>query len=424
MALKRTIIITNDYSKTAAQVASTLSATFTITNAQINFLLSRIAYLDIDGTRYYYDDFLDTSQHLDPTLMWQLPDLMARYRLAYSTLEPFVNTPGPTTGSPYINPVNYQATATYSVPRHLMPAAGLMKIWQPVPIITDCQTEVSLLSITPAGYVKNPATLTGDMGNLYLEVLLEDLAGDLQIEVKFQFKHYEQRFTMIDPGNVGVYDKESTIYKQFTASGKNTFINSEITEKSREIVGAEQNPYLAARKIYDHIVNNVTYSHTPHGSLAPLDIPESVFVHEHGFGDCGAQSMYFAALCRSIGIPARATGGNQLFTGMEGTHIWAEFYLPNYGWVPVDTSVGQIASYLSELTAVQKQNFQDYFFGSMDPYRWVIQKDVDLPFSPPAVEPTLLSVVIQSPAVLCDEMDGLPEEIIWSYYHVQFDRTP
>jgi hypothetical protein len=424
VAAKRTSLIVSDFSKTGKQVRDTLSQTFEITEKQIDFLLSRIAYLDIAGTRYYYDDFLDTSMHLDLTLMQQKPDVMARNRLGYSTLEPLVNTPGPVSGSPYINPITYQATAIYNVPRNLLPSAGLLKIWQPVPIMTDCQTEVAMISVIPAGYIANPATLNGTLGDIYLEVPLAELTSDLQIEVKFKLRHYEQRFTIIDPNNVGIYDTSSALYKAFTASGKNTRISPEIAARARQIVGAQRNPYYAARLLYDHIVNNLTYSHVPHGSLGFLNIPESVYVHNHGYGDCGAQSMYFTALCRSIGIPARATGGYQLFPGMEGAHFWAEFYLPNYGWVPVDTSVAQIANYLPELTPAKKQAFKDYLFGSMDPYRWVIQKDVDLPFSPPAPEPTALSIVLQSPAILCDEMDDIPEEIIWPYYQIHFVKTP
>jgi transglutaminase-like putative cysteine protease len=162
----------------------------------------------------------------------------------------------------------------------------------------------------------------------------------------------------------------------------------------------------------------------PHGSLNFLNIPESVYVHTHLFGDCGSQSMYFAALCRSIGIPTRAVGGYQLFPGMEGTHFWAEFYLPNYGWVPADTSVAQIYQYLPELTEAQKKAWKDYYFASMDPYRMVIQKDVDYPFAPPAPEPTVLSTVLQLPAVLCDTMDGVPEDKVWENYQVQFTKEP
>ena len=421
LAIKKLGNIVNDYSVSEETIRTTLLRYFpTITTSQMNFLLSRIAYLDIEGARYYYYDFMDTVIHLDLSLMQQLPSVMERNRLGYNVLEPYVSRPGPLSGSPYINSVTYQAIATYNIARNLLPAGGILQIWQPIAITTDCQSDVAIVSVSPASYVRNPATINGDLGDLYLEVPLASLAHAIAVEVKFQFKHFEQRFTMIDPANVGTYDKGSELYLKYTASGKNIFISPEIAAKARELVAGEQNPYYAAHKIYDYIVDELTYSHTPHGALASLNIPESVWVHEHRYGDCGAQSMYFAALCRSLGIPARTTGGYQLFPGMEGGHFWAEFYLPNYGWVPVDTSVAQICKYLPELTTAQKKAFKDYFFTNMDPFRWVIQKDVDLPFVPMPAEPPVLTMALQQPATLCDTMDEIPEVVIWPNYRISF----
>jgi hypothetical protein len=424
LAVKRTGIIISDYSATEGMIRSTLSERFAMGEDQMNSLLSRVDYLDMEGTRYYFEDFFNTVYNLDISLMQQLEEELARNRLGYTLLQPFVNTPGPDSGTPYINPIDYHATAIYNIPRDKLPLTGLLKIWQPVPIRTDCQTEVVMVSVSPESYVKSPASLDGNLGSIYMEVPLEGLSGNVEIEIVFHFRHFEQRFTMIDPDNVGAYDPNSASYQEFTASGRNIFISPEIEAKAIEVVGGEGNPYRAARRIYDYIVEEMSYSHLPHGSLGYLDIPESVYVHNHQYGDCGAQSIYFAALCRSVGIPARATGGYQLFPGMEGSHFWAEFYLPNYGWVPVDTSVAQISKYLPELTDDQRRAFKDYFFGSMDPYRWVIQKNVDYPFSPPAPEPTVFSMALQYPAVLCDEMDGIPEEIVWSHYRIQFSTVP
>lgn len=202
-----------------------------------------------------------------------------------------------------------------------MPATGTLKIWLPVPIFTDPQTEVSIISVHPGQYVKQPATINGDLGDIYLEVPLEQLTGNLSINLRFEFTHYEQRFTMIDPNNIGQYDKNSDLYKKYTASEKNIFISPEIAAKAWELAAREQNPYLIARKIYDHVVDDITYSYMPHLTLESLGIPESVYVHEHRMGDCGAQSIYFAALLRSLGIPARATGGRQLILGTAGDHF-------------------------------------------------------------------------------------------------------
>lgn len=424
VGLKRTFLIVQDFSATEQDIRDTLTSTFTITSDRIDELIARIAYLDMGGTRYYYSDFMDTVLHLDLSLMQQLPVFIDRNRVGYLAVAPFAAIPGPVSGSPYIHPIAYEAVATYQVPRNLLPATGVLKIWQPVPITTDAQTEVTMISVEPAGYVVEPATLNGNLGDIYLEVPLAGLSGDLHIEVRSEYQRFEQRFTMINPDQVGAYDTSSALYREYNASRKNIRITPEIADKARQIVGSERNPYRAARLIYDYIVEQITYSHMPYGAIESLNIPASVYVHEHGYGDCGAQSMYFAALCASVGIPARATGGYQLFPGMEGSHFWAEFYLPNYGWVPADTSVAQIANYLPELTLAEKQAYKDYLFGSLDPYRWVVQKDVDAPFSPPAAEPTAMTLALQLPALLCDEMDGFPEEVIWPYYQIQFVSRP
>ncbi|GAH19016.1 unnamed protein product, partial [marine sediment metagenome] len=195
---------------------------------------------------------------------------------------------------------------------------------------------------------------------------------------------------------------------------------SEIREKAREIVRDEKNPYLAAKKIYHYIVEKIDYSHMPHMTLNVLGKPESVYVHENSYGDCGAQGTYFSALCRSLGIPARTSGGMQLCPGEEGGHFWAEFYLPNYGWLPVDTSIAQIANYPIELTDDERRAFKEFFFGSQDPYRYVIQKDVDVPITPEPDEPVLLPMAIQFPAVVCKTSQENPAFVVLDHWNIEF----
>jgi len=55
--------------------------------------------------------------------------------------------------------------------------------------------------------------------------------------------------------------------------------------------------------------------------MFPRGMPESEYVHTYKRGDCGAQSMYLSALCRSVGIPARTTGGFQIFSGTPAGHF-------------------------------------------------------------------------------------------------------
>ncbi len=95
------------------------------------------------------------------------------------------------------------------------------------------------------------------------------------------------------------------------------------------------------------------------------------------------QSIYFSALCGSL-APPRATGGFRMSSGGAGSHFWAEFYLPNYGWVPGDTSAAQLALFPANLTQEQRQDFLNFFFMNMDSMRCIVQKSVEEPFIPTA----------------------------------------
>ena len=173
-------------------------------------------------------------------------------------------------------------------------------------------------------------------------------------------------------------------------------------ELAKSIIGEETNPYTMAKKIYYYVVDNTYYSLIAHSYLEAENIPESLAVFNNGFGDCGSQSMFFSALCRSVGIPARASGGCQIFFGNLGNHFWAEFYLPNYGWVPVDTSVGQVGRYAHWLSEEQQEKFVNFFFCNQDPLRMVIQNDVDIPIDQTPKDKQFLSMVMQLPFVSSD----------------------
>jgi len=242
-------------------------------------------------------------------------------------------------------------------------------------------------------------------------VPLDALEGDLDIAVTYDFTHYEQRFE-VDPQNIGTYDRSSNEYERYTASYGNISVTPEIREAADKAAGDEKNPYLAARKIYDYILKNIDYSFVPHECLWPRGEPESVYVHTRKRGDCGAQSIYFCALARAHGIPARCTGGYQLLSGEFSDHFWAEFFLPNYGWIPVDTSVAQIAEYPEGISEETRKTFRDYFFANQDCFRCVVQKDVDVPLIPPASELVAMPVAIQSPAALVGTMRGVPGMLV------------
>jgi transglutaminase-like putative cysteine protease len=374
-----------------------------------------LEHMIIDGEPMYFDSVIPNIKFRDVDLFHQDAEMLSHYESGYQMLLQIIDEPGGPSWQPFVNPITYRGIHTLDVPREKLPDEGLLKIWFPIPIITGPQPEVRVTAITPDTYVAEPPSIDGDIGVVYMEVPLDELAEDLKLSVEFEFEHHEQRFT-VDPAQVGEYDTESALYKEYTASAGNILVTPEIEDAAREAVGDETNPYLAAKRIYDYVVDDITYSFMPHSALWPRGKAESVYVHENRFGDCGAQSMYFSSLCRAVGIPARTTGGWQLFSGNFAGHFWAEFYVPGYGWVPVDPTAADLADYVPGLSEAEVRRFKDFFFANQDHFRCVVQRNVDVPLVPPAAQPIIINLALQQPASNCDTMLEMPDLTINDYW--------
>jgi len=137
----------------------------------------------------------------------------------------------------------------------------------------------------------------------------------------------------IDPQKVQRAAADSPEARRFTVSEPWVEITPEIAKKAREIVGAETNPYRQGRLVFDWVVENLTYDYPDVLSRGVVKCFPRLR------GDCGEFSHIYIAMMRSLGVPARGVAANW-FQG--GGHMWAEIFLPPYGWVPVDTSVAQL----------------------------------------------------------------------------------
>ncbi len=310
---------------------------------------------------------------------------------------------------PYVNPVHYAGVERLEIPYEVLPATGVLKIWLPLPVETESQRNVTVANLSCPEYIVVGPVTTGAIGYVYYEVPVEAVNGNLVITADIGFTSYEQIFDDIDPAKVGEYDTSDPEYLLYTASERNIEITDAIREKAQEIVGNETNPHLRAQMIYYHIIETYPYSHVPHGSLDAREpkVAESTYMFETGHGDCGTQSMLFAAFCRSLGIPARAIGGYQmLLSEAPGTHFWAEYYLPGYGWVPNDVTVAEIADWVA-IPDEERSAFKDYYAANLDPARLVIQKNVDAPMDPALPEDAVVfRIVRQNPAIISDTADN------------------
>ncbi len=376
-----------------------------------------------DGETWFHDDTI-------PGIFWHNMTLMRNVNAAhnytgfYDELIPLVSAPMKAGAGPYGDPVAWEGVEELSVPHELLPAHGMLRLWIPLPIESGPQKNVTIISVEPARYVRSMTGTDADLGLAYLEIPLEEIHGPfLNVTAKFGFVEYRQQFS-IDPAQVRPYNTSSPEYLKYTAPGTNIVTTPAMKKKALDMVENETNPYLMVQKIYRSVTGTLPYSHAPHLLLEMENIPRSTYVLETGIGDCGAQSQYFAALCRSLGIPARVPVGYQMILQPAGTHVWAEYYLEGYGWIPADVTIAEGAEWSYNATDDERNRYREYFASSLDPYRYIIQKDVDVPLSPDPGDSEIVTTrnTIQIPDAVCDTCPDNPGLMIPGYWTVTLTK--
>ena len=148
----------------------------------------------------------------------------------------------------------------------------------------------------------------------------------------------------VDPEEVGSFQEIPSLLRQlYTRDGEMYKINDPtIVSSLNEAVEGEEDPYRVVIRVHDYVVERLSYSLDPFWDDAPT-------VLRRGEGSCSEYVFAFIALCRAAGIPARFLGGTVLDPSLSGKplrtewidyvfHRWAEVYIPNYGWLPVDVT--------------------------------------------------------------------------------------
>ena len=390
-----------------------------LTNAQRAALLDGpgAVTLKSDGEVWYFEDTVSNIVYHNMTIM-QSVNAAKHYTPFYDELAPLAFAPQKGSVGPYADPITWEGNEEIAIPRDRLPANGTLKLWVPLPVEYGPQQNVTITVLEPAQYLKSTAVTGTDLGLAYFEIPLAKIRDPfVNVTARFRFTEYTQRFT-VDPVKVLPYNTSDPEYRKYTASSANIALTPAMKKKAQEIVGNETNPYLQAQKIYRYVSDSLPYSHAPHMQLEATGEPRSVYVLETGIGDCGAQSQYFAALCRSIGIPARVPVGYQMILGPAGTHVWAEYYVEGYGWIPADVTVAEGADWSYNAKTAERQQYRDYFSRNLDPYRYIIQKDVDVPLFPDPgdTEVVITRNTIQIPVAVCDTCTENPSIMIPEKY--------
>jgi hypothetical protein len=113
----------------------------------------------------------------------------------------------------------------------------------------------------------------------------------------------------------------------------------EIEKVAKDVVGDERNSWIASKRIAEWVSQKVE----PNYDVGFASAKE---ILENRQGDCSEFTVLMVALCRSVGIPARAAVGVMYGQGIFAYHMWPEVYVGDWvgldaKWLAVDKQSGE-----------------------------------------------------------------------------------
>lgn len=118
-----------------------------------------------------------------------------------------------------------------------------------------------------------------------------------------------------------------------------------IQRAAREAIGTETNLLRKMYKIRNYVYDKLSYGIKPH-----IDPPDVALAR--GIGSCGEYLGILLALARLNGIACRTVGRYKcpphpdkmgLPLQPDFNHVWMEFYVPGFGWLPMESNPDDVA---------------------------------------------------------------------------------
>ncbi len=166
----------------------------------------------------------------------------------------------------------------------------------------------------------------------------------------------------INPSRVSpVYEGESGFFEYYTRSTRLIPADDEaFATVAASVRRNRTSPYQIARAAYDWILDHMDYAlyAEDRGAIAGIG---------RAFGDDYTYATAFVSVLRAARIPSRIVGG-VLISGQDDAypHFWAEFFVPAFGWIPADPSLGDGAF---PAGFIEPDNPSEFYFGNLDSFR-------------------------------------------------------
>lgn len=258
----------------------------------------------------------------------------------------------------YVDKKIYVVHYTADVTDVETPDVSTITLRCPVPVKLSSQNSIDTTELSPTPLIQN-------YQNCNVQQFKKEKNSIYKNTIKqtFVLPVYEVK-TKVNADKIGsMKDLNSAFYAKYTH--KDALVpadTDELVELYKKIVAKEKNHYRRAKLIYEYMCDNYTILKKNRKSDAdPLDLLSKEK------GDAYDFAIIYAALLRTAGIPCVVNSGVLVSSDFNTqNHWWVDFYMPNYGWVPVDVALGAGLDYKAWNINIDART---YYFGNMDSHR-------------------------------------------------------
>lgn len=278
-----------------------------------------------------------------------------------------------------------RAEVTFNANLKISASSSDVRLWIPYPVTDEFQAieEVSI----GGNYSTHGVYLGKGIGNDALYAEWKSPMAERTLTYAFRVGRQEVVKKDFPKGEPPLNMKEFEKYLLPTSLGPTS---GKVKQLAERITKDQTTILVKARTIYDWIIDNMHRDPQVKG----CGIGDVERLLEGLGGKCTDIHSVFVALTRSVGIPSREIFGIRIPPGKEGDmsraqHCWAEFYLPGYGWVPVDPADVRKIMLEKQLRLGEEGPYREYFFGAVDENRIAYGTGRDLLLTPPQKNGTI-----------------------------------
>ena len=254
----------------------------------------------------------------------------------------------------------------YDAEVHSLPSERKdVAIWIPLPQSDDHQ---DILDLRIDAQYEWTVETESEYGNTMLHLALNDTDVEtISVTLYIRARRHEYQRQLTTGAHPEPFDGRWLMPDRLVP------LDAFVTDLAMKVTEEAGTEAAKARAIYDYVVDTMTYDKSGTG-WGNGDI---YWACDAKTGNCTDFHALFIGLNRAVGIPATFEIGfplpsNRTSGQIEGYHCWAQFYLKDVGWIPVDTS-----------EANKNENQRDYFFGAHDQNRVLFSKGRDVNLQPP-----------------------------------------